>query len=132
MDGLWKGQSVTDGYPAETRPITFTVEAGGTRIASGARIDTYVHGSFLWTPCEGTAQWTIGSPIPIASDGVFHFSGRFDFFNELTWDGQFVSLERVEGTFRSEVWTSGCLFVTNNGTWEATWQGSSTPAGASE
>jgi len=129
MDGLWKGQSVTDGYPAETRPITFTVEAGGSRIASGARIDTYFREEDFFT-CWGTVQWTIDYPISIASDGTFHVSGGL--IDKLTWDGQFVSSDRAEGTFHTEVLAGICGTVINDGTWWATWQGSSTPAGSSE
>jgi len=129
MAGLWKGQSVTDGYPAETRPITFTVEAGGTRIASGARIDTYFREENFFT-CWGTMQWTVNFPISIAGDGTFHvFGGLID---TLTWDGRFVSSDRAEGTFHTEVLAGVCGKVINDGTWWATWQGSSTSTESSE
>jgi C1A family cysteine protease len=120
-DGPWEGQSVTDGYPAEIRPITFTVEAGGTRIASGARIDTYYKKQSGFWICSGTAQWTVSAAISIAADGTFHFfSGGL--INKLTWDGAFVSPNRAEGTFHIEIQTYTCGWAVHDGTWWATWR----------
>ena len=127
-DGLWKGQSVTDGYPAETRPITFTVEAGGTRIASGARIDTYYKKQSGFWVCSGTVRWTVTAPTSIAADGTFHFSGGL--INKLTWDGGFVLPNRAEGTFHIEIQTYTCGWAIHDGTWWATWQGSSASPGS--
>jgi len=120
MDGLWEGQSVTGGYPAETRPITFTVEAGGTRIASGARIDTYYKKQSGFWICSGTAQWTVPAAISIAADGTFHFSSGL--INKLTWDGEFVSPDRAEGTFHIEIQTYTCGWAIHDGTWWANWR----------
>jgi hypothetical protein len=119
LDGPWEGQSVTGGYPAETRPITFTVEAGGTRIASGARIDTYYKKQSGFWICSGTAQWTVPAAISIAADGTFHFSGGL--IDKLTWDGAFVSPNRAEGTFHIEIQTYTCGWAIHDGTWWATW-----------
>ncbi len=121
LDGVWMGNAITDGYPSKIKPVVFSVEAGGKRIASGARIDTYYEGtSDSWT-CSGTSKWTVNKSIPIASDGTFHISGGL--LDKLTWEGKFVAPDQVEGTFHTEIVASLCGVVTNDGTWSATWQG---------
>lgn len=121
LDGSWKGDAITDGYPSKIKPVVFSVEAGGKRIASGARIDTYYEETTGIYTCYGTSSWTVNKSIPIASDGTFHISGGLQ--DKLTWDGRFVAPDQVEGTFHTEILASPCGVVTNNGTWSATWQG---------
>jgi hypothetical protein len=121
LAGSWKGDAVTDGYPSKIKPVAFSIEAGGKRIASGAKIDTYYEEkSGMWT-CYGTSSWTINESIPIASDGTFHISGGI--LNKLTWEGSFVAPDQVEGTFHTEIFASICGVVLNDGIWSATWQG---------
>ncbi len=121
LDGVWMGDSVTDGFPSEINPVTFSVEAGGKRIASGAKINTYYkESSGLWT-CYGTSMWTVNESIPINSDGTFYISGGI--LNKLTWEGRFSAPNQVEGTFHTEIFVSLCGTVINDGTWSATWQG---------
>ncbi len=121
--GLWEGESITDGYPEESRPVTYTIEAGGTRIASGARIDTFYRKQSGFWVCSGTMQWTVEDAITIAEIGSFHFSGGI--VHKLTWEGSFVTRDRAEGTFYIEVQTYVCGTAIHNGTWAADWQGSS-------
>lgn len=121
LDGVWMGQTVTDGFPSEINPVTFSVEAGGKRISSGAKIDTYYEeSSGLWT-CYGTSMWTVNESISIDSDGTFRISGGI--LNKLTWEGKFSAPNQVEGTFHTEIFVSLCGTVINDGTWSATWQG---------
>ncbi|UCE01022.1 MAG: hypothetical protein JSV42_10020 [Chloroflexota bacterium] len=121
LDGSWKGDAITDDYPAEIQPVSFIVEAGGKRIASGARIDTYYEEKSGYWTCYGTVEWTINQTIPIAADGTFSISGGM--LNKLTWRGRFIAPDQVEGTFQTEVFASLCGTIINEGAWSATWQG---------
>jgi hypothetical protein len=121
LDGSWKGDAITDGYPSKIKPVVFSVEAGGKRIAPGAKIDTYYEETSGYWTCYGTSSWTINESIPIASDGTFYISGGL--LDKLTWEGRFVAPDQVEGTFHTEILASVCGVVKNDGTWTATWQG---------
>jgi hypothetical protein len=121
LEGSWTGDSITDGFPSEVKPVAFFVEAEGKRIAPGARIDTYYKKtSGIWT-CYGTIKWTIDKSISITPDGSFYISGGL--IDKLTWDGNFVSYDKAEGTFHIEVQTYLCGKAIHDGTWTATWQG---------
>jgi hypothetical protein len=123
MDGSWSGEAITNGYPDQPQPVAYTVEGGGARIATGARIDTYLYKKTDFFICSGSVQWTIQNPINIAADGSFHFYNLLG-IHKLTWDGDFVALDRAEGTFHIEYITASCGLIVHDGTWSANWQGS--------
>jgi hypothetical protein len=119
-DGSWRGEAVTDGYPAEIELVNFTVESGGSQIATGALIDTYYYVESGFWVCSGTVEWTVNNPISIEPYGSFGYSGGI--VDKLTWEGNFLSETSVQGSFYIEKQTYVCGKALLNGTWTAEWQ----------
>ena len=119
-DGQWTGDAVTDGYPEEIQIVKFTLESGGSQIATGARIDTYYYVESGFWVCSGTVEWTVNNPISINPDGSFQYSGGI--VDKLTWEGNFVTETSAQGTFHIEKQTYVCGKALLDGTWSAGWQ----------
>ena len=120
-DGLWQGQTITDGHSDKPQTVAFETANGGSKIRAGMDLVTYVYEKGFWT-CYGTATWEIADPVPIAAQGTFIFSRSY-INGSISGTGRCVSPTRCEGTYTTAVTYSVCGSVHNTGTWWAAWQG---------
>jgi len=120
-DGLWQGQTITEGHSDKPQTLSFGTANGGSKIRAGMDLVTYVSESNFWI-CYGTATWEIAVSVPIARDGTFTFSRSY-LDGSISGTGHCVSPSRCEGTYATDVMYGVCGNIHNTGTWWAAWQG---------
>jgi hypothetical protein len=120
-DGSWTGTVIGGGT------VSFTVQSGGTELASGAKVEDI---PFTCSSCTGMETVTFNSTISI-NNNSFSSSG----LDGLLWTGDFLSSTFAEGTYEHGPFTiprSSCgTCVLSQKNWSGFFTGSASSAAMS-